>query len=101
VPVTPVGPNRRQITGIGTAAGLALGLLLAALFELRDSTFRTEQDVVDVLSLPVVAIVPYVESDAERATMWRRRLLVSMAAVLLVTAAGYVFWSMKLWRYAI
>jgi polysaccharide chain length determinant protein (PEP-CTERM system associated) len=101
VPVTPVGPNRRLITGIGTAAGLALGLLLAALFELRDSTFRTELDVLEVLSLPVVAIVPYVPSDAERASARRRRLILSTAGIFLITVAGYVFWSMKLWRYAV
>ena len=101
VPSTPVGPKRLQITGIGTAAGLALGLLLAALLELRDSTFRTERDVVEVLSLPVVAVVPYVQSDADRVSVRRRRLLVSTAAVFLLTAAGYVFWSMKLWRYAV
>ena len=101
VPVKPIGPKRLQITGIGTVMGLALGVLLAALLELRDSTFRTELDIAEVISLPVVAIVPYVQSDADRVSAWRRRLLVSTAAVVLLSVAGFVFWSMKLWRYAV
>jgi polysaccharide chain length determinant protein (PEP-CTERM system associated) len=101
VPTTPVGPKRLQITAIGTVAGLALGVLLAGLLELRDSTFRTELDVVEVLSLPVVAVVPYVSSDADLARARRRRLLFSTAAFFVFSVAGYVFWSMKLWRYAV
>jgi hypothetical protein len=97
VPVTPVSPNRRQISGIGLFVGLLLGGGLAALLEFRDASFRSEADVLTALSLPVLAAVPYVQTPAERRVRMRRRLLVSTAAVLATVGAGYVFWAMRLW----
>jgi polysaccharide chain length determinant protein (PEP-CTERM system associated) len=42
----------------GPAGGLMLGLLFVGFMEYRDSTFKTDADVVAVLSLPVLAQVP-------------------------------------------
>ena len=42
----------------GSADGLALGLGLAFLLEMRDTSMRTERDVEFVLRLPVLAMVP-------------------------------------------
>lgn len=98
VPVTPVASSRRQINGIGFALGFLLGVGLAAFLELRDATFRSEADVLDVLSLPVLALVPYVETGVERVRRRRRRLLVSFAALVATGSAAYVAWTMKLWN---
>ena len=69
------------------------------LLELRDTSFRTEADVLDVLSLPVLAIGA-VRRDRRReeCAAQRRRLAVSAAGVACVAGAGYVTWTLKLWN---
>lgn len=97
VPTRPVSPIRIQISGIGFGIGLIIGFAIAALLEIRDSTYRSESDVFDALSLPVLASVPHVETLAELARRQKRRLAVAVAAGGVTVAAGYVFWTMRLW----
>ncbi len=59
LPERPTQPLARvQVIAGSAAAGLAVGLLIVAFLEYRDSSFKTEQDVIRVLSLPVLALVP-------------------------------------------
>jgi len=58
LPDKPSFPNRPLFTLGGLAGGLALGLCLAFLQEMRDTSMRTERDVEFVLRLPVLAMVP-------------------------------------------
>ena len=99
VPVTPTSPNRMQISALGTVGSLFLGLALAALIEVRDSTFRTESEITELLTLPVIALVPYVESTADRRWRRGRRVLASGTAIVAVAIGGYVVWALELWRY--
>ena len=98
VPVRPLPSQRIRNNAAGFAVGLLLGLGLAVLLELRDKSFRTEADVLDVLSLPVLATVPYIETTAEKMRGQRRRMAVSVAGLTCIAAAGYVAWSLKLWK---
>jgi uncharacterized protein involved in exopolysaccharide biosynthesis len=100
-PVRPQGANRFEINAMGAALGLGIGLLLAAMLELMDRTFRRADDVVEVLKLPVIALVPRVVSAADRhRTRMKKALAVAAAAVLLI-AGGYGFWVMRLWNYVV
>jgi hypothetical protein len=74
---------------MGVGGGLLLGLFLVALLEYRDSSFRTDDDVVSVLSLPVLAVIPAVTTLAERHRERRRRWFgwITAAAVLTVGVA--------------
>ena len=72
----PFSPNRRRLVMIGVAGGLALGLGLVALVEYRDRSFKTDLEVVKQLTLPVLAVVPFMESDIERHKASRRRTLI-------------------------
>jgi len=45
----------------GLAAGLALGLLLAALLEYRDTSLRNERDVWAFTKLPTLAVVSCID----------------------------------------
>lgn len=58
LPDQPSFPNRLMFIGGGFAGGLALGLGLAFLGEMRDTSIRTEQDVEFALRLPVIVMVP-------------------------------------------
>jgi len=94
LPERPVWPNRPMIDLAGAAAGLAVGLGLVAFLEYRDNSFRTDEEVVRLLSLPVVAMIPVMLSSAERRALRRRAVLVAAATtfVFLLTAAGALWW---------
>jgi hypothetical protein len=59
------------------AIGIVVGLALVALLEYRDRSFKTDDEVKAVLSLPVLAVVPLMRSDAERRRIRRRGVLVN------------------------
>jgi len=96
-PTKPESPDRLRLNIIGTVAGLGLGLVLVGLLEYRDTSLRTDQDVVVALSLPVLALVPVVR-PAARTRRWRALLFGSTATMLLVAlAAGVLKFGPSLW----
>jgi polysaccharide chain length determinant protein (PEP-CTERM system associated) len=99
IPVKPISPERLKINAAGAALGLFFGVALVALLEVRDSSFRTEAEVVTLLALPVLAQIPVVDTAADLRVRRRRRLLSSAATAMVVAVSGYVFWAMELWRY--
>lgn len=58
LPDKPSFPNRPLFALDGLGGGLALGLGLAFLLEMRDSSMRNERDIEFALRLPVLATVP-------------------------------------------
>ena len=61
LPDKPSFPNRPLFAAGGVGAGLALGLAIAFLLEMRDSSLKTERDVEFTLRLPVLAMIPEIE----------------------------------------
>lgn len=64
-PTSPSFPNRLLFAAGGLGGGLVIGSVLALWLELRDTSVRTEQDVIAVLDLPVLTQVPWVGLHAE------------------------------------
>jgi len=87
--------QRRMITASGAVGGLALGLLGVFLLHLRDSSLKRAEDVMRVLSLPVLASIPVMRSDRERRQATRRRTAMDIVGTALLLAAGIV---LVLWR---
>jgi len=93
----PYSPNRPRLTLIGMAAGLAMGVLLVGLLEYRDKSFKTDEEIMRVLSLPVLAVVPVMLTQAEQRWATRRRILVGLGygttvvACLAVVAYTFVY----------
>jgi polysaccharide chain length determinant protein (PEP-CTERM system associated) len=69
--------NQKQRLAVllgGPLSGLALGLLLVAFLEYRDSSFKNEQDVFCALSLPVLGLIPVMDPDSDgRVSRGRKR----------------------------
>jgi polysaccharide chain length determinant protein (PEP-CTERM system associated) len=97
LPERPFSPNRPQIALIGALAGLALGLGLAGLMEYRDTTLKTDDDVISALALPVLAVVPVMTTARDRVKARRKRFLVSAttAATVVIGVAALLFWTFR------
>jgi polysaccharide chain length determinant protein (PEP-CTERM system associated) len=67
LPEGPSFPNPLYFSLGGLAAGLALGLGIIVLREMRDKSIRTEEDIEYFLQLPTLANIPSVEAARRRA----------------------------------
>jgi polysaccharide chain length determinant protein (PEP-CTERM system associated) len=77
LPDKPSFPNRPKFALGGLGAGLALGLGLAFLLEMKDTSMRSERDIEFALRLPVLAMVPAIEplsGKKARQLVGRRRV---------------------------
>lgn len=82
LPERAISPNRARINFLGLLGGLAFSLALVALLEYRDTTLKTDDDVIVSLALPVLAVIPAMVSDAERRKIKRKQRLLAVSASL-------------------
>jgi len=101
VATRPVGALRLQINAIGAGLGLVLGTGIVVLLFIRDTTFHSESDVLEVLALPVLAQVPFVVDQAEGKRRRRQRLVVAIAVGVAGVSGACVAWLMQLWKYVV
>jgi capsular polysaccharide biosynthesis protein len=66
LPERPTFPNRRLFGLGGLGAGLALGLGMVQLSELRDKSMRTKQDIEFYLGVPALALIPSIDVAARK-----------------------------------
>jgi uncharacterized protein involved in exopolysaccharide biosynthesis len=97
LPERPFSPDRFMINLLGMLGGLAVGLGLVALLEYRDNTFKTDSEIAHVVGLPILAVVPLMQSVPEQRAAFRKRLLLNVglsgavAVCLAVLAYSFVF----------
>ncbi|MGE0592990.1 MAG: GNVR domain-containing protein [Vicinamibacterales bacterium] len=97
LPIRPFSPDRLRINLMGSFAGLALGIALIGLLEYRDTSLRTDDDVVMSLALPVLAVIPIMISAAEKRRIRRRRfVMVGASLVVTIGIVAVVVWRMNL-----
>lgn len=89
LPELPVAPKRGLLTAVGAALGLALGLFLAAAFELpRILKIQNIEDAKHYTGLPVLASVPPLLSHSEKT--WNKRLHLLKVAAGIAAAIGFI-----------
>ena len=96
LPERPYSPQRRFIALVGALTGLGLGIALIALLAYRDSSLRTEDDVITVLRVPVLAQVPIMRTPTESRRIRRVRLGYSFGGVFLCVLGGATVVAWKL-----
>lgn len=97
IPEAPFSPDRMRLTMLVAASCLAFAVVVIGILEYRDTTFRTDHDLIQALALPVVAVVPNLLTAAERHARRRRRWMLSSASLAVLLVAGVVlFWKFGL-----
>jgi polysaccharide biosynthesis transport protein len=94
-PEEPISPNRHLIVILGVllSAGLAAGVLW--LLETLDSSVRGRLDLLNLTGVPPLALVPHIETEAERRAGRRRRRLAfgsAMATLCVAVALTHFFY---------
>jgi len=88
LPSSPVAPKRGLLTAFGAGVGLALGLFLAAAFELpRVLRIQNVEDAKHYTGLPILASVPPLLSHSEKARIKRSHWLKVMAGTMAAIGA--------------
>lgn len=78
VPERPSSPNRPLLTLIGMIVGVVLGVGATIFIEYNDTSFATDDEIAALLQLPVLAVVPAMQSDAERRSAIARRVFLGV-----------------------
>ena len=99
LPEQPYSPNRLRLDMIGFGVGLVLGVGLAGFLEYRDTSLRTEDEIVKMLVLPVVAAIPILISVADRRRR-RRNVILGVCASVFTVVGGFVatLWQLGYWE---
>jgi polysaccharide chain length determinant protein (PEP-CTERM system associated) len=83
LPSQPVAPKRLVLSLVGLGFGLAIGFLLAAMFEIpRLFTIQSSEDAIHYTGLPVLVSVPQLLTPQESRSLPRRRKLLLAAGVV-------------------
>jgi succinoglycan biosynthesis transport protein ExoP len=97
LPTTPTQPKRLKIIGAGLCLGLFLGVSLAAVREVRDTSLKNLKDVRAYTSLPVLGSIPLLESDLvvrrRRRLLWLAWSTAFMLGFLIMIGSVYYYYS--------
>jgi uncharacterized protein involved in exopolysaccharide biosynthesis len=87
-PEKPESPNRPAIMAIGVILALGLTLGIIAILEALDTSVRGRHDILNLLATPPLAVLPWIETNADRTRRIRntRYAWVGAATSVLLTA---------------
>ena len=85
-PERPSSPKRGFIDAGGSAAGLALGILVALVSELMGMSITTAHQITDSTGIPVLEVIPVIQTFTDRRVRRRRIVLATVSGVVLALA---------------
>jgi protein tyrosine kinase modulator len=86
VPQRPFSPNRPRLDAVGAFLGLVVGVGLAVFLEYRDTSLKTDDDVLIALTIPVLAMIPVLLTKSDVRRRQRLRVAGGLTATLFVVA---------------
>jgi uncharacterized protein involved in exopolysaccharide biosynthesis len=93
LPEKPSEPNRLAWAGMGTAAGLGLGIMLAAAQEVRNTSLKNLKDVRAYTNMPVLSSIPLLENALlvrrKRRLVWLAWSSAVIVGCILMTGSMY------------
>lgn len=93
LPEQAAEPNRLAWAGIGTAAGLGLGIMLAAAQEVRNTSLKNLKDVRAYTNMPVLSSIPLLENALlvrrKRRLVWLAWSSAVIVGCILMTGSMY------------
>jgi succinoglycan biosynthesis transport protein ExoP len=95
LPEQPRSPNRPAILLLGFVFSMGGGLASAALLENLDHSVRGSKTLADLLQVPVLAVIPYMETQHEKRHRRRVAAIIaasSVAALVLALLLVHFFW---------
>jgi len=84
----PSRPNRTLINSAGAVGGLILGLLLAIGTEFIGTSITSSQDITAASGLPVLEVIPVIQTRTDRRLQKRRILFAAASATTMALAVG-------------
>jgi uncharacterized protein involved in exopolysaccharide biosynthesis len=93
-PEKPISPNRAAILLLGALLALGAAVALMYLLETLDTRVRDREHVLQLVGVPPLAVIPYMELPEERASrvrFQRRAMVASAASVLVVMVFTHLF----------
>jgi polysaccharide biosynthesis transport protein len=100
LPTVPSSPNRIKISLGGAIAGIALGLALAFLMDIRDGSFHSEEELSKHFTLPLLVGVPLLPtSQEERSRAWKRSFEWVAGSALALAVLMVEFYEFYLYRH--
>lgn len=87
----PSRPNRMLIDIGGSLGGLVLGLMLAIVTELFETSISAPEHLADMNGIPMLEVIPIIETQIERRLRKRRLILASASGVLLSAVVSGAF----------
>lgn len=83
IPAKPERPNRLIIDLLALAVGFGLGLGVAFIREIMDPSVKTEREITEMLSTPIMAHIPWLQTLGFRERELRKNLFLSACSAVL------------------
>ena len=95
-PVLASSPNRLKLNLGGMAGGIAFGLALALLIDMKDRSFHTEAELSAELAPPIIVSVPLILTpEEERRQSWSYKLQWIAASALMFLVSAVEFYAYR------
>ena len=87
LPISPSSPNRPALLFMGFVLALGGGVGTVFARESLDSSVHGPNGVLRATGMPPLAMIPHIWTDADRAELRKRRLLIAVAVITVIAAA--------------